>query len=211
MSTAPRNGFKGYTYQQYIFTLLLAKMDTEREIVKIIAEAPATKQFDDLYVEMIDGSKYRIQVKNNPDTILDDIEVNGNNLKIKTSNNKFNPDDNNILIVKTSKIATDKQFWNINSTEKNGIIIIPLQEENVQDLMDNLYRSEKRETEIIHLAYTITTQAKFEVLQKDLPTLERMSLHEREYHYSARCNKRYSTGNSVHCWQTRSWEEPLCK
>lgn len=28
----PRNGFKEYTYQQYIFTLFFAKMDTKRKI-----------------------------------------------------------------------------------------------------------------------------------------------------------------------------------
>lgn len=64
--SAPRNGFKGYTYQQYIFTLFFAKMDTERKIKKIEAESQGTKQFDDLYVEMEDGTRYRIQIKNYP-------------------------------------------------------------------------------------------------------------------------------------------------
>ena len=34
-----RNSLKGYNYQNYIFTLFLAKMDTERNIVKIESEA----------------------------------------------------------------------------------------------------------------------------------------------------------------------------
>ena len=32
--SAPRERFKGYTYQRYIFTLFFAKMDTERKIKK---------------------------------------------------------------------------------------------------------------------------------------------------------------------------------
>ena len=59
-----RNALKGYVYQHYIFMLLIAKMDTDREIVKIISEATDTKNFDDIYVELASGIHYRLQVKN---------------------------------------------------------------------------------------------------------------------------------------------------
>ena len=59
-----RNSLKGYNYQNYIFTLFLAKMDTERHIIKIESEALDTKQFDDIYIEMDDGFAFRIQAKN---------------------------------------------------------------------------------------------------------------------------------------------------
>ena len=58
-----RNSLKGYNYQNYIFTLFLAKMDTERNIVKIESEALDTKQFDDIYIEMNDETVYRIHEK----------------------------------------------------------------------------------------------------------------------------------------------------
>ena len=45
MGVTPRNAIKGYSYQQSIFILFLALMDTERKISKITVEATDTKQF----------------------------------------------------------------------------------------------------------------------------------------------------------------------
>ena len=49
MGTTARNLLKGYTYQNYIMTLFLAKMDTERSIAKIESVALDAEQFDDIY------------------------------------------------------------------------------------------------------------------------------------------------------------------
>lgn len=43
MGAIPRNAIKGYSYQQNIFILFLAIMDTERKISKITLEATETK------------------------------------------------------------------------------------------------------------------------------------------------------------------------
>ena len=69
MRKVARNSLKGYTYQQSVFILFLALMDTERKISKITVEALDTKNFDDIYLENVetDGGEqvcYRIQVKN---------------------------------------------------------------------------------------------------------------------------------------------------
>lgn len=80
-----RSSLKGYTFQNYVFTLFLAKMDVERKIIRIESEAIGTKQFDDLYVKMDDEVVYRIQVKNYPDTKIDDIIITEGVVKIKTN------------------------------------------------------------------------------------------------------------------------------
>lgn len=49
-----RSSLKGYTFQNYVFTLFLAKMDVERKIVQIESESLGTKQFDDLYIKIQD-------------------------------------------------------------------------------------------------------------------------------------------------------------
>lgn len=174
--SASRNAYKGYTYQQYIFTLFFAKMDTEREIRKIEAEAPKTKQFDDLYIELENNDTFRIQIKNYPDSTLDDITITDHVLTIKGNTNQYNQCDNNILIVKTDQIVTNKKFMGLDSTEMNGIVVIPLVEENVRELIDDMYRSLRRELDIIHEGYAITSKAKFEVTKDDLPALEKMSV-----------------------------------
>lgn len=169
---APRNGFKGYTYQQYIFTLFFAKMDTERKIKRIEAESQGTKQFDDLYVEMEDGTRYRIQIKNYPQAELDDINITDHFVYIQGNKNEYDPNDNNILVVKSDHINPNEFFMDLPAIKKSGITIIPLMEENVEDIIDSLYRSEKRELKIIHLGYAITCKAKFMVEKKDLPPME---------------------------------------
>ena len=105
MAIVTRNALKGYCFQNYVFTLLLAKMDTEKNIIKIEAESSTPGQFDDIYIED-NSNSYRIQVKNYPNTTLDDIKISGNTLIIKSNKNTFCASDNNILIVNTSKIKT---------------------------------------------------------------------------------------------------------
>lgn len=51
MGKVARNALKGYTFQHYIFTLFLAKMDSDRAIKKIESEAITDGNFDDLYIE----------------------------------------------------------------------------------------------------------------------------------------------------------------
>ena len=142
---APRNGFKGYTYQQYIFTLFFAKMDTERKIKKIEAESQGTKQFDDLYIEMEDETRYRIQIKNYPQAELDDINITDHVVSIQGNKNKYDPKDNNILVVKSDHINPNEFFMDLPAIKKSGITIIPLIEEKVEEIIDSLYRSDKRE------------------------------------------------------------------
>ena len=54
---------KGYTYQQHVFAMFLALMDTERQISKIEVESLDTKNFDDMYMETVGENKssYRIR------------------------------------------------------------------------------------------------------------------------------------------------------
>lgn len=58
MTKPVRNALKGYTFQQYIFTLFLAKMDCDRLIRKIEVEAITDSKFDDLYI--IANENYRV-------------------------------------------------------------------------------------------------------------------------------------------------------
>ena len=105
-----RSSLKGYTYQNYVFTLFLAKMDVERKILRIESEAVGTKQFDDLYIKTDDDVVYRIQAKNYPGTKLDDINITENVVKIKTNSNQYDSSDNNVIVINTDQIITDSEF-----------------------------------------------------------------------------------------------------
>lgn len=180
MGKTARNSIKGYTYQQSIFVLFLAIMDTQRNIAKIEVESLDTKNFDDLYIECLpdkgeDSLTYRIQVKNYPQTALTDITVSGNALTIKGNINEFNPDDHNILIVNTDLIATDDIFMGLDCIKQNDVIIIPLTIEQLAQKLDTMFESEIRELQIIHKADDITENAKFKISIEELPELIQMS------------------------------------
>lgn len=170
-----RSSLKGYTFQNYVFTLFLAKMDVERKIVQIESESLGTKQFDDLYIRIQDDMVYRIQAKNYPGTKIEDITITEHTVTIKTNSNQYDSSDNNVLIVNTDQITTNTEFMGMPAIEKEGIIIIPLTEEQVTDYLDELYSTEERELQIIQKAYEYTCSEKFEVNVSELPDLIKLS------------------------------------
>lgn len=181
MGEIARNSIKGYTYQQSVFILFLAIMDTERNISKITVEALDTKNFDDIYLQEVKCRKeknidYRIQAKNYIDTRLEDIEIDGDVLTIKGNHNNYEPSDNNILIVNTSLIETDDEFMGFACTKVNDIIIIPLTPNQIADKLDDMFSNELRELQIIHKADDITQNSKFVITVDELPDIVQMSI-----------------------------------
>lgn len=181
MGEVARNSLKGYTYQQSVFILLLGIMDTERTIGKIVVEALDTKNFDDIYLKdvIIDAcnkSSYRIQAKNYPNVCDDDIKIDENVLSINGNKNSFDVEDNNILIVNSTLIETDDEFMGFACTKKEDIIIIPLTPKQIADKLDNMFSTEARELQIMHLADGITEDAIFEIDVDKLPDIIDMSI-----------------------------------
>ncbi|WP_252244844.1 MULTISPECIES: ATP-binding protein [unclassified Clostridium] len=181
MGAIPRNAIKGYSYQQSIFVLFLALMDTEHKISKITVEATDTKNFDDIYLGGVHGDdssqkSYRIQVKNYPEVTLENIAVENNELIIRGSKNTFDPADNNILVVNSLSIVTDDNFMGLACTEKEGITIIPITPEQVAQHIDNMFSKDERALEIIHKADDITQNAKFEITIDELPEVIQMTV-----------------------------------
>ena len=181
MGAIPRNAMKGYSYQQSIFILFLALMDTERKISKITVEAVDTKHFDDIYVENVRceefGLKsYRIQAKNYPNTTLEDVVITDHLVSVKGNQNDYDSSDNNILVINSNLINTDSLFMGLPCVIKKGIIIIPITPEQCAEKIDNMFSSEERALQIIHKADAITQNAKFEISIDELPAVIEMSV-----------------------------------
>lgn len=173
MGEIARNAIKGYTYQNYVFTLFLAKMDTERKIKRIESESIGTAQFDDLFIE--EENAYRIQIKNYRGVQIDEITVNENTLMIKNNTNRFNPSDNNVVVVNSSLIETDTIFMGFHAKIIGGVVIVPLSESDIQNHLDSMFSTETRELQIIQWGYQMISSSQFVVEIKDLPRLIRIS------------------------------------
>lgn len=181
MGEIPRNAIKGYSYQQSIFILFLALMDTERKISKIIMEAIDTKHFDDLYLEETFGEdskqkSYRIQIKNYPGTTLSDVIVTDDCVTIKNNKNDYMSSDNNVLVINSNQIETTSTFMGLPCTQKGNIVIIPMTPEKCAEQIDNMFSSDARALQIIHKADDITQNAKFEITIQELPAVIQMSV-----------------------------------
>ena len=174
MGAVARNALKGYVYQNYIFTLFLSKMDTDRSITRIESESITTAQFDDLYIEN-NKIKYRVQVKNYKGTTIEDIKVSDRIFTIGTNQNKYNPEDNNVVVINTSSIETNIKFMGLDAVEIDGITVIPLTESKVEELLDNMFSTESRELQIIHFGYKLISNSKFDVSLEDFPEIIRLS------------------------------------
>lgn len=177
-----RNAFKGYTYQNYIFTLLLAIMDTERCVKRIICEATDTKNFDDAYVETIDGKSYRLQVKNYGKVSLKDISVDSkrNTVISLGKESEYDPADNNVFIVNATFdgiCSPNHSFLGLPAVELEGILIVPLSAEHIDELIDDLFQQENRELQIIYYGYKFTCTGKFDVCIEDLPNVVTLSMN----------------------------------
>lgn len=180
MGKTARNAIKGYTYQQSVFALFLSIMDTERNIAKITVEKLDTKNFDDIHLECTqdvccDKKSYHIQAKNYPNTAITDISITDHVLRIKGNDNEFDPTDNNILILNTTQIVGTDIFMGLPCRKFNDVIIIPLTPEQIADRMDEMFYSEAREIQIVHVANNIVQNAKFEITIEELPDLIEMS------------------------------------
>lgn len=174
MGKVAKNALKGYTFQHYIFTLFLAKMDSDRVIKKIEAEAITDGNFDDLYIKA--NENYRVQVKNYPNTKLEDIVITDDSVRIKGNSNNYCQEENNVLIINTDQIQTDSEFMGFPSTVINEIVIIPLIPNKVQELLDEMFSTESREIQIIQFAFSLITSSCFEINEEDLPKIIRMSI-----------------------------------
>ena len=178
MTKAARNALSGYTYQQCVAVLLFAKMDTERNILKIESEAVTEDrtQFDDIYLELENNDKYRVQVKNYSNTTIEDIKVKENVVFIKGNKNEFNPLENNVLIVNTAEIKTDIEFMGMQATQKDGIVIIPLPINDLYSLLDDMYQDANRIEQIRRKADALVCSRIFTFTQDDLPEFITLSV-----------------------------------
>ena len=75
MATVTRNAFKGYSYQDYVYLFLLAKMDTDREIYSMEAEVAVPHNMDDIEIVTKNKNVYRLQIKNYKDLLFENIII----------------------------------------------------------------------------------------------------------------------------------------
>jgi nucleoside-triphosphatase THEP1 len=182
-----RSGALGYPYQQYVYSLFVAKMDVDEKFVCVETEKyledSSISNFDDCYLEY-DSNKYYFQVKNRSKNgkkaTLEDIKFHDGKITLFGSDMKFNKENKNILVVYTDKIQTNTQILGLNAVLKNGIYIVPLTIQDISNYMDDLFSDENRARVITEFALEKTSSGIFKITKHDLPLPQKLFSHELE-------------------------------
>lgn len=172
MALPARNSLKGYTYQSYVFTLFTAIMDSQREISQIEVETIVDHQFDDINIQA--DKKYYLQVKDYPNTTIEDIVISDKEVKIKNVKCKYKEGNCNIVVVNTDLIETDETILGFPCKNINNIYIVPLSTETISDMLDNTYSNENRENQIINFCLKRISDAVLTTTIDDLPEFVRI-------------------------------------
>lgn len=171
-STASRNAFSGYPYQEWVYRNLVFKMDLNKKIYKINAEIDTLFEtnFDDIYLEDIKKNKFYIQVKNLKTFNIKTVKIKNNLIKIKGQKDiKFIENETNIIIL-NSNFKCDTEILGIKAKLINSIYFIPLTHENREKQIGTYYDI-KRENSINELIEHRIHNRQLEFTMLELPPL----------------------------------------
>lgn len=179
MSSVTRGALKGYTYQHYVYWLLISKMDVNRNIECIEVEKDVSHNFDDCYLES-ESKKYYFQLKNEKNQgemiSLDEIKIDDEKVILPSGTKIYYKKENiNILILNTNKIETNTEILGLPAYKLNTIYVVPLTSSDTQEIVDEMYGNDRRINAIYAFAYKTTINSVFKVNINDLPKLTRFS------------------------------------
>jgi hypothetical protein len=166
-----RNAFLGYTYQEYITYLMLAKMDVERQIEDIEIEAIVNNNFDDIKIS-IDNTHIYCQIKDYDNTSLDDLTFQNNQVLINGKAHILSSGVN-ILFLKKIDIPVNTHFLGFPAYKTSNLYIISLSREQAGTIIKNLYKHNEYRESIIDQFFKIKLDKRqFCIKQKELPTID---------------------------------------
>jgi len=166
-----QNALIGYSYQQCVTFLLLAKMDSERHFEKIVMEADVDNNFDDVEVTC-DKSKYNLQIKDFKLVSLDNLKISISNIGINGKSHTLS-ENTNILFFKHIKVVPNCEVFGIPAFKKSEVYIISLSRSEIADKVIELYESNRnRESVIRHFFDECLDQRKLVIERKNLPTID---------------------------------------
>jgi hypothetical protein len=174
-----RNAFLGYSYQEGIAFLLLAKMDVEREIVEIEIEATVDNNFDDIKILTCNSLIY-CQVKDLENISLNDLKLEASQIKIKGIKQKLSK-GSNLLFFKNIDIIPNTQFLGLPAYKISDVYIVTLSREKVETTLNTLYKyNGKRESIVSQFFKRRLDNRLLKIKQEELPLIDIYNIHLQE-------------------------------
>lgn len=171
-----QNAFAGYTYQECVTSLLLAKMDVERNVNKIEIEAKVNHQFDDVKLEL-NGDEFNFQIKDFEKVSLEKLIVNNGNIKINGKTHKLSS-KNNVIFFKSIDIVADCEILGIPAYKFNGIYVVSINRFEIERRIEDLYKVDYHRKYLIDRFFSeCLDNRKFTIERNELPSIHVFQTH----------------------------------
>lgn len=171
-----RNAFLGYSYQECITFLMLAKMDVEREIEEIEIEATVDNNFDDIKISINDSLIY-CQIKDIDNISCNDLKIEDNQIIIKGKEHKLS-DGINLLFFKDIDIICNSKFLDFQVYKILNVYIISLSRNKAGTIINNLYKYNEKRESIVNQFFNIRLdERRLYIKQEELPTISIYDIH----------------------------------
>lgn len=165
-----KNAFLGYTYQQCIAFLLLAKMDAERKIEGIEIEATVDNNFDDVNIH-IDNTSIYCQIKDIDNIKLEKLNIKDNSIIINGKPHKLS-DNLNVLFFKHIDIECTTEILGFSAYKKSNVYIISLSRQDAYEKIESLYKHDNREQTLNRFFCSRLDNRELIIKKEDLPKID---------------------------------------
>lgn len=166
-----QNAYLGYSYQNSIAFMLLAKMDIERSIDSIQIEADIAHQFDDVVINF-ENRIVNCQVKDINEIRLDDIKIVSGGVLIKGKLH-IASDQYNLIFVKNIELECNSSILGFESYQIEKIHIIALSRYDAFEIIEELYKSCISRLPKIQKTFELSLDnRKLNISRSDLPHIE---------------------------------------
>lgn len=132
-----KNAFIGYSYQEQVTSLMLAKMDVERTIQQIEIEAIVNHKFDDIKL-IVGDSEYYFQIKDFDNISLTDLIISNTEISIAGKPHKLSSGIN-IVFFKDIPIIPNSVILDMEAYKVQNIYIISLNRFTIDQKIELLY------------------------------------------------------------------------
>lgn len=165
-----KNAFIGYSYQEQVTSLMLAKMDVERTILEIEIEAAVNHKFDDIRI-VVDEVEYYCQIKDFDNISIEDIIVSDDDVLIAGKKHKLSSAIN-VIFFKSIEITSDCMVLDIEAYRLGTIYIISLNRVAIDQMIESLYKLEQLRKYIIDQFFSeCLDNRKLLIKKSELPIL----------------------------------------
>ncbi len=165
-----KNAFTGYTYQEKVTFLFLAKMDAERRIDKTEIEVDENHKFDDLIISS-ESEKYKLQIKDIKGISINKLSFTKESVKINGKEHKLS-EKTNVIFFKNIDIKPNSKILDFPAQKKDNVYLISLSRLDIENIIEEIYKSNPFRIQVIHKFFSKCLDNRiWTIKKKDLPTI----------------------------------------